>query len=291
MGTPVNPAVIGIADGRYGTRPGTPMIGPYSVNQMDDFYTALAHGQVKLTGVMNYIQRLFIAERCAPGAAVVDVCCGRGLQLPALWHYAPHIERYVGLDIAPANLDEARQRIEDLERRFDRGFSIELVQCDVAEKWPDLPSFDVAIYTSALEHLPREQAIASLRNTLAALRPGGVLFLSTPNTPGTAPSTLQHRVHVYEWNCLELVRVLKDCGFTIQEMVGLLPPAVANLADLISRKYGPGAVRWHDRMRFLLPEAFLGPIMASAFPEDAAEVMYICTRNGGDGHVGDGRRG
>ena len=26
----------------YRTRPGTPMIGVYSVNQMDDFYTALA---------------------------------------------------------------------------------------------------------------------------------------------------------------------------------------------------------------------------------------------------------
>ncbi len=50
------------------------MIGPYSVNQMDDFYDALLTGEVKLTGVMNYVQRLFIAERCPAG-------CGSGRRL------------------------------------------------------------------------------------------------------------------------------------------------------------------------------------------------------------------
>ena len=87
------------------TRPGTPMTGPYSVNQMDDFYAALAAGQVKPTGIMNYIQRLFIAERCGPGARVIDVCCGRGLQLPVLYRYAAHIACYLGLDITQAHLD------------------------------------------------------------------------------------------------------------------------------------------------------------------------------------------
>jgi hypothetical protein len=48
----------------HGTRPGTPMIGPYSINQMDDFYAALAVGQVKPTGIMNYIQHPYVAERC-----------------------------------------------------------------------------------------------------------------------------------------------------------------------------------------------------------------------------------
>jgi SAM-dependent methyltransferase len=279
MGTPVNPAVAGTADERYRTRPGTPMIGPYSVNQMDDFYQALASGQVKLTGVMNYIQRLFIAERCPPGAAVVDVCCGRGLQLPALWRYAPHIAGYVGLDIAPANLDEARERIADLDRRFGRSFEAELVQCDVADPWPDLPAFDVAIYTSALEHLPREQAVVSLRNIHAALTPGGVLFLSTPNTPGATPRPLQHRVHVYEWNCDELGPVLRDCGFAIRDMVGLLPSVAAEMTELVSSKYGPCAARWYDRMRSTVPAPFLGPVLASAFPDDAAEVMYVCTKS------------
>src|SRR6266545_2248308 len=111
-------------DERYRTRPGTPMVGPYSVNQMDNFYAALA-------------------------------------------------------------------------------------EHDVAHPWPDdTVGFDIAVYTSALEHLPRDLAVASLRHTTAALRPGGWLFLSTPNTPGGPPRPLQHRVHVYEWNTDELMPVL-----------------------------------------------------------------------------------
>lgn len=254
------------------------MIGPYSVNQMDDFYAALSCGEVKPTGIMNYVQRLFIAERCPAGAAVVDVCCGRGLQLPVLARYAPHIDRYVGLDISPRNLDEARHRIADLDRSTGWRFRIDLVECDVAGKWPELTPFDVAVYTSALEHLPREQAVASLRNACAALRPGGVMFLSTPNTPGPAPRPLQHRVHVYEWNSEELLPVLADCGFTVHDIVGLLPPVSADIAEIVGNAYGPGAARWLDRMRRVVPEPFLGPVVASALPDDAAEVMYVCAR-------------
>jgi len=254
------------------------MIGPYSVNQMDDFYAALSRGEVKPTGIMNYVQRLFIAERCPAGAAVVDVCCGRGLQVPVLARYARHIGRYVGLDISPRNLEEARHRIADLDCSVGLGFPVDLIQCDVAVPWPDLAPFDVAVYTSALEHLPREQAMASLRNTCAALHPGGVMFLSTPNTPGPAPRPLQHRVHVYEWNSDELLPVLADCGFAVHDVVGLLPPVSADVPGVLSDEYGPAAARWYERMRQVVPEPFLGPVVASALPGCAAEVMYVCTR-------------
>ena len=153
------------------TRPGTPMTGPYSVNQMDDFYAALAAGQVKPTGIMNYIQRLFIAERCGPGARVIDVCCGRGLQLPVLYRYAPHIACYLGLDITQAHLDEARARATELDDAHGaRPFEIGLAQCDVAGAWPPCPPAEVIIYTSALEHLPRDAGAASLRHAAGSTR-------------------------------------------------------------------------------------------------------------------------
>src|SRR5215469_2542784 len=99
---------------QYTTRPGTPMIGQYSTNQMDDFYAALARGEAKPSGLMNLMQHLIVAERCMPGARVLDVCCGRGLALPLLYRYAAGIERYVGLDISAGNLGEARERVEAL---------------------------------------------------------------------------------------------------------------------------------------------------------------------------------
>lgn len=261
---------------RY-TRPGTPMIGPYSVNQMDDFYAALGSGHVKPTGVMNYIQRLFIAERCPPGARVIDVCCGRGLQLPVLYRYAPHIASYLGLDIAGPHLDDARARARDLDRASrNRPFSVEFVQCDVASPWPVALSAEVVIYTSALEHLPREAGAASLRHAAATLSPAGTLFLSTPNTPGDPPRLLQHGVHVYEWADAELRAVLADVGLAVLDAIGLLPPAPEITAQVLVKQYGPGAASWYARLAAAIPEPFLATVSAAALGPAAAEIMYVC---------------
>ena len=114
---------------QYVTRPGTPMMGPYSTNQMDDFYAALSRGEAKPSGLMNLLQHLIVAEQCAPNSRVLDVCCGRGLALPLLYRYAPKIGGYVGLDISAANLDEARERIQALRATYGDPFPVELVEC------------------------------------------------------------------------------------------------------------------------------------------------------------------
>jgi len=254
------------------------MIGPYSVNQMDDFYAALAVGHVRPTGIMNYIQHLYVAQRLTPGTRLVDICCGRGLQLPLLYLHAPEMASYTGLDIAIANLDEARRRISDLDARYQgRQFELELIECDVAMPWPDRPAYDVAVYTSALEHLPRELAVASLCNTATALRPGGILYLSTPNTPGSPPRRLQHRVHVYEWHHDELSDVLEGVGFTIEDTIGLLPPE-SGTSESIASIYGHGAMRWFERLQAVVPAPFLDTIAAIALPQIASEMLYVCTR-------------
>jgi hypothetical protein len=85
-------------------------------------------------------------------------------------------------------------------------------------------------------------------------------------------------VHVYEWNSDELLPVLADCGFAVQDVVGLLPPVSEDVSEVIRTAYGPTAAQWYQRMRQVVPEVFLGPVVASALPESAAEVMYVCTR-------------
>lgn len=274
-------ATTGAAGGlgeEYRTRSGTPMIGPYSVNQMDDFYAALAVGQVKPTGIMNYIQRVYVADRCPVGALVVDVCCGRGLQLPVLYRYCPSLGGYLGLDLSAANLAEAQHRIAGLDQQYGRGFPVHLVRCDVAQPWPITGSFDVAIYTSALEHLPRGLGIASLRHITAALAPEGRLYLSTPNTAGPPPRRLQHRVHVYEWSDAELRGVLADLGLIVETVIGLLPPPAVELADALDRVYGPGAAAWYARLREVVPAAFLDTVSAAAVPDVAVELFYVCSK-------------
>lgn len=263
---------------QFRTRPGTPMVGPYSTNQMDDFYAALSRGEAKPSGLMNLVQHLVVAERCAPGSRVLDVCCGRGLALPLLHRYAPTIGRYVGLDISTANLDEAWERIEDLRATYGEPFPVDLVECDVAQPWPDLPAFDVAIYTSALEHLPFELGAASLRNTAAALAPGGVLYLSTPAAVGPPPRPLQYRVHVYEWSREELAQALAEAGLVVEDVMGLLPPKPDVVASAITRRYGNAASGWYRDLAARVPTALLDVVSAIAVPDVATELLYICRR-------------
>jgi len=267
---------------QYVTRPGTPMVGPYSTNQMDDFYAALSRGEAKPSGLMNLLQHLIVAERCAPGIRVLDVCCGRGLALPLLFRYAPTIAGYVGLDISAPNLEEARQRIEALRAAYGDLFPVTLVECDVAQPWPDQTSqeqgFDVALYTSALEHLPFELGAQSLHRTAAALTPGGLLFLSTPAAVGPPPRPLQYRVHVYEWSRDEVEQIVTEAGLIIEDVMGLLPPAPDATVAALTDRYGQAAAAWYRDLADHVPRALLDTVCAVAVPEVATELLYVCRR-------------
>ncbi|HTJ68155.1 MAG TPA: class I SAM-dependent methyltransferase [Actinospica sp.] len=264
---------------QYTTRPGTPMIGKYSTNQMDDFYAALARGEAKPSGLMNLMQHLIVAEKCEPETRVLDVCCGRGLALPLLRRYAPEIAGYVGLDISSVNLAEARERIEDLRATYGDLFPVHLEECDVAEPWPDVAGpFDIAIYTSALEHLPFELGAQSLRSTAAALVPGGVLYLSTPQAFGPSPRPLQYRVHVYEWSREEVEQVVTDAGLIVEDVIGLLPPETELVGTALADRFGEGAAAWYWHLADRIPKALLDTVSAAAVPDVATELLFVCRR-------------
>lgn len=263
---------------QYRTRPGTPMIGPYSTNQMDDFYAALACGEAKPSGLMNLMQHLIATERCADDAKVLDVCCGRGLALPLLHRYAPRIARYVGLDISPDNLSEARTRLAGLRQEYGIPFPVDFLECDVSAPWPQLPLFDLALYTSALEHLPYDLGVKSLRATAAALAPGGVLFLSTPQAFGPPPRPLQYRVHVYEWSRGEVTQAVEAAGLVVEDVMGLLPPGPEQVASELNDRYGAGAVDWYRDLAARVPKALLDTVSAVAVPDQATELLFVCRR-------------
>lgn len=85
---------------------------------MDNFYAAFAAGAIKPTNVMNYLQHLVIAERCHASDWVLDVCCGRALQVPLLKHLVPDLGGYIGIDIAEQNLQEATPCWQEMNVRL-----------------------------------------------------------------------------------------------------------------------------------------------------------------------------
>ncbi len=250
----------------------------YSRSQMDHFYRAFAIGNIKPTGVMNYLQHLVIAQQCHPGDWVLDVCCGRALQIPLLKQLVPNLGGYIGMDIAQENLQEATELLLTGDGR-PPVFPCELVQGDVTTDLTTLSRlFDVVIYTSALEHMEKEAGIASLSQVARVLSPQGCFFLSTPRTRGIPPRKLQHRVHVYEWDREELEEELHHLGFLILGCYGLLAPDQVVVSTALLERFGPGAAAWFEVLQAFLPQPFLNPLCAVALPEVATELFYVCAR-------------
>lgn len=251
----------------------------YSRAQMDHFYRAFAEGKIKPTSVMNYLQHLAIAQRCHPGDWVLDVCCGRALQVPLLKQLIPDLGGYVGMDIAPEHLTEAQELLLTGDGRLPT-FSCDLRLGDVTTDLITLDRlFEIVAYTSALEHMDKEAGIASLAQVARVLAPQGHLFLSTPRTSGVVPRTLQHRVHVYEWDREELESELQRLGFRVLGCFGLLSPSPAILSKVLLERFGPGAVAWFEALQVFLPQPFLNPFCAVALPEVATELFFVCTHD------------
>jgi len=114
----------------------------------------------------------YVAER-APlsGARVLDVGCGGGLLAEGL---AGRGARVVAIDLAPENLDAARQHAAG------GGLSIDYRCVSVEQLAKEAPGqFDVVTCLEMLEHVPDPAAVVAA--CAAALRPGGTAVFSTIN--------------------------------------------------------------------------------------------------------------
>lgn len=67
-------------------------------------------------------------------------------------------------------------------------------------------------------------------------------------------------------------------GLTIIACYGLLPPDDVLLEGTIAARFGEDARQWFHAMRVGVPRALLAPILASAFPEVATELLFVCCK-------------
>lgn len=120
------------------------------------------------------------ALRLRPGARVIDLACGTGLNFPLIEDGIGPDGRIVGVDLTDAMLAQARERVAS------SGWNnIDLVQADVVDfAFPT--GIDAILCTYALSQIP-EWAQVIVRGAAALFGAGGwvVLDLKIPdNTPG-----------------------------------------------------------------------------------------------------------
>ncbi len=263
--------------------------------QMRNFYTQLGDGLPSSGELMNYMQHHRASMLARSNDRVLDVCCGRGLMLPLLRWNRPKIASYTGVDIHPQNWLEATRLSATKDIRAKRmapnnvgtgdayyPFNINYLEANVASMAQPLKDlhwapFDFVIYTSAIEHMQREDGAQSLAECYAVMKPGAKLFLSSPNTVDKKdPYDTQYAAHLYEWSQDELYDELKATGFRIDSVFGLLAK-VTGYRDKLEVYY-PDLVVAFDRFAEYMPSAWLYAFFPVITPLIADEVVIIAHR-------------
>lgn len=112
----------------------------------------------------------WVAERCG-GLDVVDMACGEGYGCEVLARRAATV---VGVDANPEAYEHARLKYTRPGVRFVR---------ELVERYAE--PCDAIVFLQTIEHVPDPEAV--LRHFRSLLRPGGAVYVSTPNVLTLAP--------------------------------------------------------------------------------------------------------
>lgn len=155
----------------------------------------------------------------APGDHVLDVGCGSGVFSDAMAGRGAHV---LGIDANADAITYAQKTFQRPTLTFRRGLLDEL----------DLPaeSFDKASCLEVIEHVYEDQVRKLLDDLLRILRPGGLLFLTTPNYRGLWPAVewaadrfspvakMDAEQHVTHFRHQTLRQVVETSGFDLQDV-------------------------------------------------------------------------
>ena len=196
-------------------------------------------GPQKALHALNPARLGYVAERVQlRDAAVLDVGCGGGLLSEAL---AQAGAKVTAIDLAPNLLKVAR--LHGLESGIKVDYR-EMPVETLAEQAP--ASFDAITCMEMLEHVPDPASIIEACAKL--LKPGGRLFLSTLNrTPAAfalaivgaeyVARVLPKGTHQYRdfIKPSELAKWLREAGFELEDVSGLMYEPWRNSARVVSR--------------------------------------------------------
>ena len=180
----------------------------------------------------------WVAERCR-GLDVVDMACGEGYGSAVL---AQRAARVVGVDANPEAHEHARLRYGRPGLRFER---------ELVDRFAE--PCDAVVFLQTIEHVEEpERVLAHFRSLL---RPGGSVYVSTPNVLTLAPPGAEksdNPWHLREYRAEEF-RALCEAASERVELLGLFHARKLRLHELALRA---GWDRLHPRLG--LTERFYG---------------------------------
>jgi SAM-dependent methyltransferase len=163
-----------------------------------------------------------VTRHFEPSGRLLDVGCGTG------W-LAEHFEDYTGVDGSPDAVSEA----------VARGRNVSLADVDQPLPFDDA-SFDGVVLKDLLEHVA--DPVAVVAEVRRVLRPGGIVFASSPDAQRWVWDDYTHR-RPFTRKAFRLL--FRDGGFTV-EHVGYesVMPGTSIVAGRLKSKRRPLVLRW-----------------------------------------------
>jgi ubiquinone/menaquinone biosynthesis C-methylase UbiE len=153
------------------------IMGRFGTGALLQVDIASQHARARVRGLMPVEGDLGFRRRCEtivefldaqPGELILDCGCGYGFTLRVLRELTA--ARLIGLDLQRARVEHARERL-GAACAFVQGSALRLPFADA--------SFDKAVSSEVLEHLPDDRA--ALAELYRVLRPGGTLVVTVPS--------------------------------------------------------------------------------------------------------------
>jgi SAM-dependent methyltransferase len=187
----------------------------------------------------------------AEAAVLLEVGCGEGA-------FAGHLKKtraHLGLPVEVWGVEMDRVAAGKAAVVLDR-----VLQGDVATVLPNLPTnhFDGLVLNDVIEHVT--DPVALLGSLRPLLKPGGFLVASIPNVRyffnvvdlavhgrwDYTDEGILDRTHMRFYTRSSMIRLLEDCGFTVQNMTGINPTGSLKFRLVNLLTWG----RWSD-MQYL----------------------------------------
>lgn len=162
------------------------------------------------------LARILDAIALNPTDAVLDVGCGDAMILPLV---ADRIGSYVGVDFSPPFIEAAQRRAAGIDKAT--------FACDEITAFctRNPARFDVAFAMDIAEHVYDHDWLPILASVRSSLRPGGKLYLHTPNREFFVEAMKHHRVlmrqlpeHIAVRTPAQNRALLESAGYRIESL-------------------------------------------------------------------------
>jgi SAM-dependent methyltransferase len=148
-------------------------------------------------GATEHLHRYILARQLAAGRTILDVACGEGYGTFLLAQMA---DKVIGIDIDVETVAHAKKKYQAKNLEFHQG--------DCAQLPLDAACVDFVVSFETIEH--HDQHAEMLREIRRALRPDGILLISSPNRPEfNRDRTQPYPFHVKELDFGELNNLLR----------------------------------------------------------------------------------